>query len=117
MQTFRTLPILALLLLPVLAIPALAEQPTARVSGGNIAVRSGPGNGYATLGKLADGSRVTLDHCTRDDKWCFVTNMGWVNASYLVGWAAKTRVTQPTFMVNPFGSPRERNDYDDGFDW
>ena len=76
--------------------PAFAE-PTARVSGGNVAVRSGPGHQYPTLGRLADNTEVTLDYCTRDDRWCLVTNTGWVDASWLVGWSAKMRVTQPNF--------------------
>ncbi|KRA98971.1 hypothetical protein ASD83_00010 [Devosia sp. Root685] len=91
----RTLFIAALAALSI--TPALAE-PTARVSGGNIAVRSGPGIGYATIGRLPNGAEVTLDYCTRNDRWCFVTDTGWVDASWLVGWSAKMRVTPPDFL-------------------
>ena len=79
-----------------LVTPALAE-PTARVSGGNIAVRTGPGLSYGIIGRIPNGTEVTLDYCTRDDRWCFVTNTGWVDASWLVGWSAKMRVTPPDF--------------------
>lgn len=76
--------------------PALAE-PTARVSGGNIAVRTGPGLFYPTIGRIPNGTEVTLDYCTRDDRWCFVTDTGWVDASWLVGWSAKMRVAPHDF--------------------
>lgn len=101
------------LALAVLAFPmaAQAAEPTARVSG-NIAVRTGPGTGYATIGRLADGSQVTLDYCTRDDRWCLVSGSGWVNASYLIGWSAKIPATPFTFLG---GSNNE--DDDDFFGW
>ncbi|KQX40006.1 hypothetical protein ASD04_04990 [Devosia sp. Root436] len=83
-------------LLACIAAPALAA-PTARVSGGNIAVHTGPGMRYPTIGRIPDGTEVTLDYCTRDDEWCFVTDTGWVLGSYLVGWAAKIPVTPPNF--------------------
>lgn len=92
----------ALLLSVALAAPALAA-PTARVSGGNIPVRTGPGSHYPTIGNIADGSEVTLDYCTRNEQWCFVTDTGWVRASYLVGWAAKIPVTPPRFEGPIFG--------------
>jgi uncharacterized protein YraI len=88
--------LLALAALPLLATPALA-QPTARVSGGNVAMRSGPGHDYAVIGRLPDGAEVVLEYCTRDDRWCVVEGAGWVDASWLVGWAAKIRVTPPDF--------------------
>ena len=90
------IPIVAALAALTIA-PALAE-PTARVSGGNIAVRTGPGMFYPTVGRIPDGTEVTLDYCTRDDRWCFVTDTGWVDASWLVGWSAKMRVTPPDFQ-------------------
>jgi uncharacterized protein YraI len=52
--------------------PAVAE-PTARVSGGNIAVRTGPGSFYPVVARIPNGTNVTLEYCTRDDRWCFVT--------------------------------------------
>ena len=94
----------------LLATPALAAPPIARVSG-NITVRTGPGTDYASLGNLADGSRVTLDYCTRDDKWCFVTGTGWVNASYLVGWSAKIPVTPFRFLGGPFAEQDRRDNH------
>jgi uncharacterized protein YraI len=105
---------LALSLL-ALALPTLATaaEPTARVSG-NIAVREGPGNGYATIGRLRDGDRVTLEYCTRDDRWCFVSDTGWVNASYLVGWTAKIPVTPFSFIG---GDTLRPNDRDHDFGW
>ncbi|WP_052726199.1 SH3 domain-containing protein [Devosia epidermidihirudinis] len=117
MFTLRTLPLLALLLLPAFAGPVMAEPLTARVSGGNIAVRTGPGLHYQTIGKISDGTRVTLEQCTSNEKWCLVTNLGWVNATYLVGGAAKTAVTPPRLLFNPFGGFRDRNGFDDGFGW
>lgn len=87
---------LLVLALALIAAPALAE-PTARVSGGNVAVRSGPGTFYPIIGRLPDGAEVTLDYCTRNDRWCFVTGTGWVDASWLVGWSAKIGVTPPDF--------------------
>jgi len=91
----RTLLVAALAALTT--VPALAE-PTARVSGGNVAVRTGPSPFYGIIGRIPDGTEVTLDYCTRDDRWCFVTNTGWVDASWLVGWSAKIQVTPPDFM-------------------
>lgn len=88
--------LLAAALAALTITPALAE-PTARVSGGNVAVRTGPGTFYGIIGRIPDGTEVTLDYCTRDDRWCFVTGTGWVDASWLVGWSAKMRVTPPDF--------------------
>lgn len=87
---------LALVLsLALLATPAWAQQPTARVSGGDIQVRTGPGSRYASIGVLPNGAEVTLERCTRSGSWCLVSQSGWVNASYLVGWSAKMRATPP----------------------
>ena len=85
-----------------LALPtaASAAEPTARVSG-NIAVRSGPGSDYRAIGRLESGTRVSLDYCTRDDRWCLVSGTGWVNASYLIGWSAKIPVTPFRFLGSP----------------
>ncbi|PXA99245.1 hypothetical protein DMC47_04430 [Nostoc sp. 3335mG] len=85
------------LILSVLAAAAALAQPTARVTGGDVAVRVGPGKGYGIIGRLRNGTEVTLDYCTRDDRWCFVTGTGWVEASWLVGWSAKIPVTPPDF--------------------
>jgi uncharacterized protein YraI len=84
----------------LLATPALAA-PTARVSGGDINVRSGPGTRYQIIGQLPEGAQVNLDYCTRNNRWCLVADTGWVDASYLVGWSAKMRATPPDFQ-GPF---------------
>lgn len=89
---------LAFAALLVLLAPAFAmAAPTARVVGGNIVVHTGPDMRYPTIGRIPDGTEVTLDYCTRDDEWCLVTGTGWVLGSYLVGWAAKIPVTPPDF--------------------
>ena len=92
----------------LLATPVLAAPPTARVSG-NLVVRTGPGTDYTTIGRLQNGAHVTLDYCTRNEKWCFVTDTGWVNASYLIGWSAKIPVTPFTFQGGGFTSNSERS--------
>jgi len=97
MPDFRMIARAGLVLLALSAAPALAAEPTARVSGGDIAVRSGPGLRYQQIGRLADGATVTLDYCTRSGRWCLVTDTGWVDASYLVGWAAKIEASPPDF--------------------
>lgn len=89
--------LVALALAALAAAPALAA-PTARVSGGDVAVRLGPGSGYGIIGRIPDGTEVALDYCTRNDRWCFVTGTGWVDASWLVGWSAKIQATPPDFM-------------------
>ena len=88
--------------LALIATPALAQS-TARVSGGAIQVRSGPGSGYDSIGVLPNGTEVTLERCTRSGAWCLVTDTGWVRASYLVGAAAKVNATPPDFLFeDPF---------------
>lgn len=93
---------LLLCCLLALAPPALAAEPTARVTGGDINIRSGPGARYDVIGKLPNGSEVELDYCTTNDRWCLVAGAGWVDASYLVGWSAKIRATPPDFMTPRF---------------
>jgi uncharacterized protein YraI len=84
---------------------------TARASGAPD-VRSGPGNGYAIIGRLSNNERVSLDQCTRNSRWCLVYNgdmggaQGWVLGSYLIGAPAKVDATPPTFLV-PFGHHRQ----------
>ncbi|SFV29816.1 SH3 domain-containing protein [Devosia crocina] len=89
--------VFSLALVALAFTPALAA-PTARVSGGNVAVRSGPGMGYGIIGRIPNGTEVSLDYCTRNDRWCLVTDSGWVDASWLVGWSAKIQATPPDFM-------------------
>jgi uncharacterized protein YraI len=97
MRPIIMLAVIAALGAPLAPIPAHAAEPTARVSGGNVSVYAGPGTRYGVIGKLAAGARVYLDYCTRNDRWCQVRGGGWVEGSYLVGWSAKIRVTQPEF--------------------
>ncbi|WP_052951551.1 SH3 domain-containing protein [Devosia soli] len=88
-------------LLAALAVtPAMAE-PIAQVSGGNVAVRTGPGSQYRIIGALTNGTQVLLDYCTTDDEWCHVADLGWVDAAWIVGWSAKIAVTPPGFLSNP----------------
>lgn len=96
MRTLAAATVLALLA----ATPALAE-PIARVSGGNVAIRTGPGSDYRIIGAITNGTEVLLDYCTADDEWCHVADVGWVDASWIVGWAAKIAVTPPSFMSDP----------------
>lgn len=100
--------------LALLAAPVFAATPTARVVGGDIPVRLGPGAHYKVIGTLANGSRVALDYCTHDGRWCLVApDRGWVRASYLVGSAAKIAATPFSFQVDPFGwdkPPKHKDD-------
>ena len=87
-----------------LALPPAAEaasRSTARASG-NIPLRAGPGSGYDTIGKLANGTRVHLERCTYESNWCLVLvddePVGWARGSYLVGSGAKLEVTPHKFL-------------------
>lgn len=62
---------LAAFALAALALPAQALTVTARVSGGNIAVHSGPGLSYRIVGRIADGTEIPIDECTQNysDSW------------------------------------------------
>jgi uncharacterized protein YraI len=93
-----------------LALPTAvsAAEPTARVSG-DIAVRSGPGSDYRAIGRLESGTRVSLDYCTRDDRWCLVSGTGWVNASYLIGWSAKIPATPFRFLGSGWDDDRREH--------
>lgn len=104
------------LLLPATALAALLLGVTAGAAAearatGNLPIRSGPGQFYARIGTLPDGERVGLSRCTRKAYWCKIIYDdgpdGWVLGDYLVGAAAKLRVTPPEF-TNPLGFPRQR---------
>ncbi|GHA16991.1 hypothetical protein GCM10007989_10240 [Devosia pacifica] len=107
----------------------MAQAPTATVTGGNIPVYTGPDTGYRIIGRIPDGTAVTLDYCARDRRdygrgrgpveWCLVTDTGWVQASYLVGESAKIRVTPPDFLVDPpiFRPRGPFGDDDDSTGW
>ena len=83
-------------------LPALAAE--ARASG-NVPVRRGPGEDYRIIGTLVNGQYYEVEDCTRRARWCLVSFdgdlLGWVRGSYLVGSAAKNRVTPFEFLVNP----------------
>ncbi|WEJ59598.1 hypothetical protein [Devosia sp. FJ2-5-3] len=101
-----------------LALPTQALTVTARVSGGNIAIHSGPGDGYAIIGRVADGMEIPIDRCTQNDsdsrfgsffgdaghalrgrnatQWCHIPDTGWVLRSYIVG-RGLVNVTPPDF--------------------
>jgi len=87
------------------ALPATAAQLTARSSGIQ-AIKAGPGTFYATVGKLRNNERVTLERCTRQARWCLVNQLdgspsGWVDGSYLIGSPAKNAVTPFEFSFDP----------------
>ncbi|MFC3703397.1 hypothetical protein ACFOOL_01350 [Devosia honganensis] len=108
----------AAIAMAALAGPALALTVTARVSGGNIAVREGPGDHYRIVGRVADGTEIPIDHCTQTDsdsrrgswigdaghtlwpagaaQWCHIPDYGWVERSWIVG-RGLVNVTPPDF--------------------
>ncbi|HEY0917847.1 SH3 domain-containing protein [Devosia sp.] len=83
-------------------LPALAGE--ARASG-DVPVRRGPGEDYRVIDCLVDGAYYEVEDCTRRARWCLVSEdgelLGWVRGSYLVGSAAKNRVTPFEFLVTP----------------
>jgi uncharacterized protein YraI len=96
----------------LLATPALAE-PTARATA-ELSIYAGPGPGFARIGTLYHGARVELAECTRNERWCRLRDGGWVDATYLVGMAAKIRATPPRLLGfgdwdSRFWSRRGRN--------
>ena len=96
-------PLIPLIILAAMITPAAAAEARAT---GNLPIRSGPGDYYARIGTLPDGARVELSRCTRKAFWCRIVYDdgpdGWVLGDYLVGAAAKLRVTPPEF-TNPMG--------------
>lgn len=115
----RALAAILLATLASLAVtaPVLAETVTARVSGGNIAVRTGPGDRFAMVGRIPDGTEIPIDYCTQTDsdsafgswgdagqplwgagaeQWCRIPGTGWVKRSYIVG-RGLVNVTPPDF--------------------
>ena len=110
------LPLALLASLP-LAAPAQAMTVTARVSGGNIAIHAGPGERYAIIGRVPDGTEIPIDECTQIDsdsrygtlgdagyplwgnsaaQWCHIPDTGWVERSWIVG-RGLVNVTPPDF--------------------
>ncbi|HEV7292765.1 MAG TPA: hypothetical protein VGN79_10635 [Devosia sp.] len=111
---------LALAGLAVLAFAAPAQALTiaARVSGGDIAVRAGPGSGYGVVARIPDGTEIPIDQCTQNDsdsrwgswgdagvplrganatQWCRIPDYGWVDRSWIVG-RGLVNVTPPDFL-------------------
>ena len=108
---------LAALAMSSLAAPALALTITARVSGGTIPIHSGPGDRYAVVGYLEDGTEIPVDRCTQNDsdsrygswgdagiplrganasQWCRIPDTGWVSRGSIVG-RGLVNVTPPDF--------------------
>lgn len=111
MRTALLPAVLLLALLP--ALPAEAQRlspPTVRVTG-NLAMHAGPGNQYRMIGRLPDGAIVELAECTSGQRWCRVAGGGWVLGSYLVGMAAKERVSPPPLLDPLFRDQRGRRGF------
>lgn len=93
---------LAATLVATFAAPALALE--ARASG-NVPVHRGPGSDYRVIDRLEDGEYYEVEDCTRQSRWCLVSEdgdvLGWVRGSNIVGSAAKARVTPFEFLVTP----------------
>ena len=90
--------ILSALIVVALTLPLEAGE--AR-SSGNTPFRDGPGNRFEILGNLVDGEYYEVERCTRESRWCLVSDrgelLGWVLGSYLVGSPAKVEATPPDF--------------------
>lgn len=106
MYSFRLAALAIVSALVITALTVTLEAGEAR-SSGNTPYRTGPGEQYRVIGKLVDDQYYEVEDCTREANWCLVSEdgdyLGWVRGSYLVGGAAKTRVTPPEFMfrMNP----------------
>lgn len=97
---------LAALAVSVAALASVggASAGQARASG-DVPVRLGPGGGYPVIDHLIDGEYYEVEDCTRQSRWCFVSDdgedLGWVRGSSIVGSGAKNRVTPFEFLVTP----------------
>ena len=104
MRSFR----LALAALSLLAGSLAAAAPATagedRASG-DVPVRLGPGDRFAVIDHLDDGEYYEVEDCTRQARWCLVSEygdlLGWVRGSYLVGSGAKSAVTPFEFLADP----------------
>ncbi|HEV7275109.1 MAG TPA: SH3 domain-containing protein [Devosiaceae bacterium] len=101
METMKA-PAAALAALLLAAAPAAAAE--ARASG-NAPVRLHPHPSAPVIDRLQDGVYYELEDCTRQARWCLVSDrgyeLGWVRGSQLVGAAAKIPVTPFEFLVTP----------------
>jgi hypothetical protein len=116
LKNMRTV-LIAALAVCLTALPAQAMTITARVSGGNIAIHTGPHHSYPVVGRLADGAEIPIDECTQVDsdsrrgtlgdagyplwgngssQWCHIPETGWVERSWIVG-RGLVNVTPPDF--------------------
>ena len=107
----RITPIAVAITLAAATLPATAAELTARSSGIQ-AIKAGPGSFYATIGKLKNNERVTVERCTRQARWCLIDQLdsgppGWVDGSYLIGSPAKNAVTPFEFSFDPMWPGRE----------
>ena len=106
------------LALMAIALPAQAMTVTARVSGGNIAIHSGPDDRFPIVGRIADGTEIPIDYCTQTDSdsrrgswigdaghtlwpagaktFCRIPDTGWVQRNQIVG-RGLVNVTPPAF--------------------
>lgn len=111
-------PAIAVLALLALALPAQAMNVTARVSGGAIAVHTGPDDRFPIVGRIADGTEIIVDYCTQTDSdsrrgvwigdaghtlwpagaktFCRIPDYGWVARNQIVG-RGLVNVTPPDF--------------------
>ncbi|KKB07222.1 hypothetical protein [Devosia chinhatensis] len=109
---------LAALASAALLTPAQAMTITARVSGGNIAVHTGPDDRFPIVGRIADGTEIPIDQCTQTDSdsrrgswigdaghtlwpsgaktFCRIPDYGWVARNQIVG-RGLVNVTPPDF--------------------
>ncbi|NGP18228.1 SH3 domain-containing protein [Devosia aurantiaca] len=97
--------------------PVLAAPITARVSGGTVAIYSGPSDRYTVIGYVENGTELPIDRCTQVDResrfggiadsghvlsgadagqWCRIPDYGWVSRNDLVG-RGLVNVTPPDF--------------------
>ncbi len=109
---------LAALALGSAVLPVQAMTVTARVSGGNIAVHTGPDDRFPIIGRIADGTEIPIDQCTQTDSdsrrgswigdaghtlwpagaktFCRIPDYGWVARNQIVG-RGLVNVTPPDF--------------------
>jgi uncharacterized protein YraI len=104
-------------LLALSAMPAtpLAISPVAAAearASGAAPVRVRPHASAPIVGRLADGAYYEVEDCTRQARWCRVSEdgyeLGWVRGSQLVGAAAKVRSLRSNSSSPPTSAPATR---------